>query len=78
MIIKNLNSKIIFDDFAKQTIGTRSIIEISSKMIRQQGTAVKNFYGTCGLCSIVNATIPFGNNLTEKRLIKIGYDILPL
>ncbi len=70
--IINFLDKNILDDSMYSIIGSRSILDLSSKMIQKQGLAVNGFLGTCGLCSIVNATNNLGARLTEKKLIKVA------
>ena len=53
-------------------MNSRSILALSSKMIQKQGFAVKDFLGTCGLCSIANATSNLGARLTEKKIVKVA------
>jgi hypothetical protein len=70
--IINFLDKNILDNSMHSIIGSRSILALSSKMIQKQGLEVNGFLGTCGLCSIVNATNNLGARLTEKKLIKVA------
>ena len=70
-IIEFLNKNIV-NDSMNTIMRTRSILELSSKMIQKQGNAIALFHGTCGLCSIANATNNIGAKLTEKKLVKVA------
>ncbi len=55
----------------------KTFTDIHSGMIQKQGMTVKDFEGTCGLCSCSNAMWVFGDKKTEFELVDRAVNMKP-